>query len=229
MNGWDGRERRHFEYRNDRRLAPRSVIGAGDCFAAFLAVSYSLGFPVEQCAEIAFKSGIAYVRNMHNHPISLYDLMVSEDPVAAKYMEPPAVGGKLVFANGCYDLIHEGHLALIRFARSQGDRLIVALNSDASVRRLKGGSRPILPLAERMAMVAAIEGVDFVTSFDEDTPRECIRRLRPSILVKGADYSVDQVIGAELVEEVRLCPLLGGRSTSSIVDKIIASASGCTG
>jgi D-beta-D-heptose 7-phosphate kinase/D-beta-D-heptose 1-phosphate adenosyltransferase len=126
-----------------------------------------------------------------------------------------------VFTNGCFDLIHAGHIRLFREAARLGDVLIVALNSDASVRRLKGRSRPIFPLRERLEILAAIEDIDYVTSFSEDTPRRIIAALLPDVLVKGGDWQPDQVVGREEVEaaggRVVIIPYLEGRSTSSII------------
>ncbi len=130
-------------------------------------------------------------------------------------------GRTVVFTNGCFDLIHAGHIRLFREARKLGDVLIVALNSDASIRRLKGRSRPIFPLKERQEILAAVEDVDFVTSFSEDTPRRIIASLLPDVLVKGGDWKPDQVVGREEVEaaggRVVIVPYLEGRSTSSII------------
>ncbi len=130
-------------------------------------------------------------------------------------------GRTVVFTNGCFDLIHTGHIRLFREAAKLGDVLIVALNSDASIRRLKGPSRPIFPLRERLEILAAVEDIDFVTSFSEDTPRKIIAALLPDVLVKGGDWQPDQVVGREEVEaaggRVVIVPYLEGRSTSSII------------
>jgi D-beta-D-heptose 7-phosphate kinase/D-beta-D-heptose 1-phosphate adenosyltransferase len=130
-------------------------------------------------------------------------------------------GRTVVFTNGCFDLIHAGHIRLFRAARKLGDVLIVALNSDASVRRLKGPARPIYPLRERQEILAAVEDVGYVTSFSEDTPRRIIASLLPDVLVKGGDWKPDQVVGREEVEaaggRVVIVDYLEGRSTSSII------------
>jgi D-beta-D-heptose 7-phosphate kinase/D-beta-D-heptose 1-phosphate adenosyltransferase len=131
-----------------------------------------------------------------------------------------------VFTNGCFDLIHVGHLRYLWEARKQGDLLIVAINDDDSVRRLKGPSRPILPLGERMAVMAGFACVDYVTSFHEDTPLELLEELRPNVLVKGANYSLDGVVGRELVESwggcVKTLRLVEGCSTTNMVEKVLA-------
>ena len=131
----------------------------------------------------------------------------------------------MAFTNGCYDLLHPGHVRLLEAARSMGDVLIVALNSDAGVRRAKGPSRPVLPEAERAEVVGALEAVDAVTLFDEDTPRELIAELLPDVLVKGADW-VHFIAGKEEVEaaggRVVTVPLEPGYSTTSLVERILS-------
>jgi rfaE bifunctional protein nucleotidyltransferase chain/domain len=134
---------------------------------------------------------------------------------------------KIVFTNGCYDLIHRGHLQLLYTAKAQGDVLIVALNSDASIRANKGDLRPILPEAERAEIVAALEMVDYVVIFDELTPDEIIKELIPDVLVKGGDWGHDEIVGRETVEaaggKVVRIPLLPGYSSSRIIDLISES------
>jgi rfaE bifunctional protein nucleotidyltransferase chain/domain len=128
-----------------------------------------------------------------------------------------------VFTNGCFDVLHPGHVALLRAARNLGDLLVVGLNSDASVRRLKGPTRPYHTFADRAAVLAALEAVDFVIGFDEDTPLELIRRLTPKVLVKGGDYTRATIVGADWVEShggtVQVFPLVGHHSTTAILQK----------
>jgi D-beta-D-heptose 7-phosphate kinase/D-beta-D-heptose 1-phosphate adenosyltransferase len=139
-------------------------------------------------------------------------------------------GKKLVFTNGCFDLLHAGHIRLFREARRLGQALIVALNDDASVRRLKGAERPVFPLAERLEMLEAVECIDYLTWFDEETPREIISELLPDVLVKGGDWAPDKIVGRPEVEaaggRVVVVPYLAGRSTSSIIDRIRRNFSG---
>jgi rfaE bifunctional protein nucleotidyltransferase chain/domain len=134
-------------------------------------------------------------------------------------------GHAVVFTNGCYDLLHPGHIRLLEQARSLGDRLILALNSDASVRRAKGSGRPLLPETERAELAMALEAVDAVTLFDEDTPRQLIAAILPDILVKGADWS-HFIAGKEEVEaaggRVLTVPLEPGYSTTNIVDLLLS-------
>lgn len=130
---------------------------------------------------------------------------------------------KVVFTNGCFDLLHKGHVTYLERARRLGDLLIVALNSDESVKRLKGPERPINPLADRLEVIAALESVDFVTWFDEDTPLELIDLLRPKVLVKGGDWTVSQIVGGKEVlswgGKVRSLSYIEGRSTTLMIEK----------
>ncbi len=135
-------------------------------------------------------------------------------------------GLRVVFTNGCFDLLHRGHVALLEAARAEGHLLVVGLNSDESVRRLKGEGRPLVPAADRAAVLAALRAVDFVVVFDEDTPAALIAALEPDVLVKGADYAVEEVVGRETVEaaggRVVIVPLVQGHSTSRLVDRLAA-------
>ena len=136
------------------------------------------------------------------------------------------VRGRVVFTNGVFDLLHPGHVDVISQARDQGDALIIGLNSDASVRRLKGPERPVRSEAERAYVLAALSDVDAVVTFDEDTPLELIRLVRPDVLVKGGDYEPATVVGRNDVESwggrVVIVPLRPGQSTTSIIEKVRA-------
>ncbi len=133
-------------------------------------------------------------------------------------------GRKIVFTNGCFDLLHVGHVRYLAAARRLGDVLVLALNSDSSVRSIKGEKRPLVPEEERAAVVAALESVDFVTIFSETTPRALVEYLRPDVLVKGGDWAEDRVVGREVVSswggQVVIVPEIKGASTTNIVDKI---------
>ena len=132
--------------------------------------------------------------------------------------------GRVVFTNGVFDLLHSGHVDVLTEARARGDALVVGVNSDASVRRLKGPSRPVRSEAERAYVLAALEAVDAVVVFDQDTPLELVRELRPSLIVKGGDYTPETVVGADDVRrwggDVLIVPLTPGQSTTSIVEKL---------
>lgn len=136
-----------------------------------------------------------------------------------------AAGIRLVFTNGCFDLLHPGHVRYLAKARAQGDRLVVAVNADRTVTVLKGDGRPILPLAERMEILAGLEAVDYVVAFDEETPARVIQELMPDVLVKGGDWSADQIVGRDTVEasggRVLSLPFSPGYSTSSLIDMVV--------
>jgi rfaE bifunctional protein nucleotidyltransferase chain/domain len=146
--------------------------------------------------------------------------------LAAALARRKAKGDRVVFTNGVFDLLHAGHVTLLEKARRLGDCLVVGINSDASVRRLKGSKRPLAKLQDRLTVLAGLSSVDYVTVFGEDTPQQLIATLRPSILVKGGDYSIDRIVGRELVKKVIRVPLVKGRSTSALVQKIL-KAYGC--
>lgn len=135
-----------------------------------------------------------------------------------------AKGRILVFTNGCFDLLHPGHVRYLAQARSLGDALVVALNSDRSVRTLKGAGRPVLNEKERVEVIAALEAVDYVTVFDEETPHSLISQLLPDVLVKGGDWQLNEIVGREEVEaaggKVLSLPFLEGYSSSDIIDRI---------
>jgi D-beta-D-heptose 7-phosphate kinase/D-beta-D-heptose 1-phosphate adenosyltransferase len=138
--------------------------------------------------------------------------------------EAKARGERIVMTNGCFDILHAGHVSYLEEAKSFGDKLIVAVNDDASVARLKGPDRPITPLEDRMAVLAGLAAVDWVVPFGEDTPAELIARISPNVLVKGGDYTVEQIAGAPAVlangGEVQIVRFKPGRSTSAVIDAI---------
>jgi rfaE bifunctional protein nucleotidyltransferase chain/domain len=133
-------------------------------------------------------------------------------------------GKRVVFTNGCFDLIHPGHVRYLRAAKRLGDVLVVALNSDDSIRRLKGRGRPLVPARDRCEVVAALEMVDYVAVFSDDTPYQLIKALQPDILVKGGDWQPDQIVGADLVRAcggtVRSLPFARGYSTTSLMKRV---------
>ncbi len=134
-------------------------------------------------------------------------------------------GKKVVFTNGVFDLLHLGHVTYLQAARAQGDLLVVGLNSDESVRRIKGPLKPLLPLAERAEMLLALQCVDFTTFFEEENPYHIIKILRPDVLVKGGDWALDKIIGADLVQswggEVMNIPVVEGRSTTNLIQMVV--------
>ena len=136
-------------------------------------------------------------------------------------------GDTVVFTNGCFDIIHRGHIEILSAAKKKGNRLVVGLNGDQSVTRLKGNDRPLQPFKDRAMILDAIESVDMVVGFEEDTPAEIILHFLPDILVKGGDYTTDTIVGADTVianvGTVEIIPLIPGKSTSAILDWIIKS------
>lgn len=140
-----------------------------------------------------------------------------------------AAGCRVVFTNGCFDLLHRGHTRYLERARALGDVLVVAINSDASVRTLKGPSRPVTAAAERAEVLAALTAVDFVVIFDDLDPARVIRAVRPDVLVKGGDWPVSQIVGADFVQAqggtVRSLPYVDGASTSALIERIVAQTS----
>ncbi|MDR1684031.1 MAG: D-glycero-beta-D-manno-heptose 1-phosphate adenylyltransferase [Elusimicrobiota bacterium] len=128
-------------------------------------------------------------------------------------------GKKIVFTNGCFDILHAGHVSILEFAKSKGDLLILGINTDASVKRLKGPSRPVNKQADRALTAGALQAVDAVVLFTQDTPLNLIKTIKPDVLVKGADYAVKDVAGREFAGKVVLFPLLKGRSTTNVIKK----------
>ncbi len=148
--------------------------------------------------------------------------VLATDELLARHGRPR--DGRLVFTNGCFDIVHRGHVVYLAAARALGDLLVVGLNTDASVARLKGPHRPYVPLDDRAAVLAALSSVDVITPFASDTPRALIAALLPDVLVKGGDYALEELVGREEVEaaggEVVVIPYLPGRSTTALVRRV---------
>lgn len=204
-----------FEYLPNKQVFVESVIGAGDCFAAFFAASIGHGFNPIESAEIAWNAGAVYVQQRMNRPV------VPAELIEDKIVQPEDLRNrdfKLVFTNGCFDILHKGHLQTLRFAKGKGDKLVVALNTDDSIKRFKSKNRPVVPLEHRMAVMAALEFVDFVVCFDEETPQNVIRKIVPDVLVKGGDYEIENIVGADIVPEVYRSPILAESSTTKFLN-----------
>lgn len=215
------------------------VSGAGDTAIAVLAAALGGGASLLEAARLAnIAAGIVVgkVGTAVVHPSELEDALVSRDALAGQKLLPLPValdhaarwrrnGLKIGFTNGCFDLIHPGHVSLLAQAKAACDRLIVGLNSDQSVRRLKGTGRPVQPEAARAAVLASIASVDMVVVFGEDTPLDLIAALKPDVLVKGADYRLEEVVGAELVQahggKVVLAELMPGHSTTATIARLV--------
>ena len=128
-------------------------------------------------------------------------------------------GKTVAFTNGCFDILHAGHVSILEFSKNQADVLVLGINSDASVKRLKGPSRPINCQEDRALVCASLQAVDAVVLFEQDTPYELIKLVKPDVLVKGADYKVENVVGREFAKKVALYPILEGRSTTNTINK----------
>ncbi|RZJ77055.1 MAG: D-glycero-beta-D-manno-heptose 1-phosphate adenylyltransferase, partial [Brevundimonas sp.] len=219
------------------------VSGAGDTCLAALGLALATGADLEQAVALAIlasgvvvgKSGTAVVT-----PAELLDAEMSQHASAAMAKVTPLdhlaeeveawrrQGLKVGFTNGCFDILHRGHVAYLAQARSWCDRLVVALNTDASVRRLKGDGRPVNDLDSRAVVIGGLASVDRVTSFDDPTPVRLIERLRPDVLIKGSDYTREGVVGGDLVEswggEVRLADFKDGFSTTRTIERMTTKA-----
>jgi len=154
-----------------------------------------------------------------------YTKLISKEKLREKMIELQKQNKKFVFTNGCFDLLHPGHVLYLKDTKKLGDYLILALNTDASVHRLKGESRPIFSENERAEILSGLECVDFVCFFDDDTPFEIINYLKPDVLAKGGDYSLDSIVGRDIVEanggKVVVIPFVENKSTTNIVQKIL--------
>lgn len=204
-----------FEYRPEFSVPARSVVGAGDCFVAFLAMCMCHSIDIRRAASIAFEACSLYVQQPYNLPVRPYQLYPD------KFVDPRDLADRdfsLAFTNGCFDILHPGHVELLNQAKGSADMLAVALNSDESVKRLNKGHPLVNGIEHRKTMLAALGCVDFVLEFDEDTPYELIKRIRPDVLVKGADWP--DPVGSDLVSEVVSVPLVEGHSTSESIKKI---------
>jgi D-beta-D-heptose 7-phosphate kinase / D-beta-D-heptose 1-phosphate adenosyltransferase len=221
------------------------VSGAGDTVIATLAASLAGGLKVETAVDLANLAAGIVVGKMGTVPIAQHELIAELTPstgltagekildlerVTRRVAEWRAAGETIVFTNGCFDLLHVGHIKLLEDCRRFGTKLVLGLNSDASVCRLKGPTRPIVGERERARVMAALAAVDAVVLFEEDTPLELIRALKPNVLVKGGDYTIETVVGHEDViasgGRVEIVPTVEGFSTTNIVKKLTAAQEG---
>lgn len=212
------------------------VSGAGDTVAATLLVAAAGKLELADAVYMANRAAGIVVAKVGTYPVHreelLKDLMTEErkqgkgyrtqswEEIASLARNWKACGEKVVFTNGCFDILHVGHVTYLEKARNLGKHLIVGLNTDASVRRLKGETRPLVHELDRARVLAALACVDAVVLFDQDTPTELIEQIRPDILVKGGDYTPEQVAGREYAGEVRIIDFEDGYSTTGVVEKI---------
>ena len=213
------------------------VTGAGDTVISVLAAALAAGDGLADATALANLAAGLVVGKLGTAAISGPELrrailleknsgrgVMTAEQLQFAVQDAKAHGEKIVFTNGCFDIIHAGHVGYLAEARHLGDRLVVAINDDDSVRRLKGAGRPINPVERRMAVLAGLEAVDWVVSFAEDTPEELLKTLQPEILVKGGDYTLEQVVGGDYVQsyggEVKALEFLDNCSTSAIMEKM---------
>jgi len=215
------------------------VTGAGDTVVAMLSMALLCGLSLVDAARLANAAAGVVVGKMGTAVVSPAELRTAlrqehldsthkillGDALASALHQRQQRGETIVFTNGCFDLLHVGHIQYLQHARALGDCLVVALNDDASVRLLKGERRPLLPQQERARILAALGCVDYVTIFSEATPLTLITHLRPHVLVKGGDYTPETVVGRDVVEAYggRVCimPYLAGISTTEIIGSIV--------
>ena len=213
------------------------VTGAGDTVIGVAAAAVALGLPMATAAALANLAAGLVVGKLGVATVSAQEMsralhrrgkggrgLVGEDELAAHLAEARRRGERIVMTNGCFDILHAGHVAYLEEAKALGDRLVVAVNDDASVARLKGTGRPVNTLEDRMAVLCGLAAVDWVVPFGEDTPERLIRRLLPDVLVKGGDYRPEEIAGADCVRaaggEVRVLSFRGGRSTTGLIRRI---------
>ena len=215
------------------------VTGAGDTVLASLGFALSKNVDIQTAIEFAnLAAGVVvgklgsatvtldeieeYKASLHKSSIDLHIKTRKQiKKISKKYR---AQDKKVVFTNGCFDILHKGHVSYLNTAKSFGDVLIVGLNSDASVKRLKGEDRPINSEEDRAYILSALESVDYVVIFDEDTPYELISKVKPDVLVKGSDYEGKEIVGSDIAKETKLVTFIDGKSTSSTIDKILENS-----
>ncbi len=217
------------------------VTGAGDTVIAVMAMAISVGYDYLSAMRLANAAASVVVGKVGTATVNINELhdaldeqsvfahgVLSQKELLTAMKEVHLQGEKVVMTNGCFDILHAGHVEYLQKARSLGDRLIVAVNTDESVTRLKGSARPVVPLEARMEVLSALQCVDWVVAFSEDTPQRLISEVLPDILVKGADYEVNEIAGAkEVIEnggEVKTIDLKPNYSTSYIINKIKSEA-----
>ncbi|MFI3278289.1 MAG: bifunctional D-glycero-beta-D-manno-heptose-7-phosphate kinase/D-glycero-beta-D-manno-heptose 1-phosphate adenylyltransferase HldE [Rikenellaceae bacterium] len=207
------------------------VSGAGDTVVATLAACMSAGMGIMEAITIANKAAGVVVAKMGTSPITYHELrnelshnfthskIIGFDRLPQLIEELREAQKRTVFTNGCFDILHKGHVTYMQKAKAMGDKLIVGLNSDASVKRLKGESRPINDEMARAEVLAALESIDYVVIFEDDTPLELIKVVCPDILVKGGDYKIEDIVGREYAKETATIPFVDGFSTTKTIER----------
>jgi|19_taG_2_1085344.scaffolds.fasta_scaffold01444_4 D-beta-D-heptose 7-phosphate kinase/D-beta-D-heptose 1-phosphate adenosyltransferase len=207
-----------FEYTPKDHIDAESVIGAGDCFVSFLAMGIGAGLSIRESSTLAYEAGKIYVQKKYNEPVTPMEIYsILKDKHIEDISLFKARNYTLSFANGVFDILHRGHIELLQMAKDKSDKLVVALNSDESVVRLKGPNRPINCLEDRIAALKALECVDYVTVIHEDTPIKLIKEIVPDLIIKGGDYKKEDVIGNDICN-VEIFPLYKDLSTTKYLD-----------
>jgi D-beta-D-heptose 7-phosphate kinase/D-beta-D-heptose 1-phosphate adenosyltransferase len=219
------------------------VTGAGDMVHAMITVARAAGATWAESVALANVAAGLEVERFGCVPIRpdeiIQELLIEAhehlgkertlEQLLPELQRHRAAGRRIVFTNGCFDLIHLGHVQYFRFAKAQGDLLVVGVNTDGGIRRLKGSKRPIINEHDRVTVLEELESIDYLVRFNEDTPIRLIEQIRPDVLVKGADYKKEQVVGWDIVEgyggKVALAPLVDGRSTSAVIQRILEAYS----
>ena len=211
------------------------MTGAGDTVLASLGFALCLQDDIEIAVEFANLAAGVVVGKLGSATVSLdeiedYKSSISKSSIELHIKTQDEIENltkrlalknkKIVFTNGCFDILHKGHVSYLNIAKSFGDVLIVGLNSDASVRALKGENRPVNEEDDRAYMLSALESVDYVVVFNDDTPYELIKKIQPHTLVKGADYEGKEVVGSDIAKETRLVEFVEGKSTTKLIEKI---------
>ncbi len=207
------------------------VSGAGDTVVSILAVSFALNYDIAETIELANRAAGIVVGKAHTVPVTIdelkesYNLVEHSKMITEKNLEDVLTyyrdrGKKIVFTNGCFDILHIGHVKYLQASKEVGDILIVGLNSDKSVKILKGNDRPINNQADRATLLSAFSFIDHVIIFDDETPTQLIKTIKPDVLVKGGDYKLEEVVGREYATKVVLIDFVEGYSSTNIINKI---------
>jgi len=205
------------------------VSGAGDTVVASLALCLSKGSDIGEAVKVANKAAGIVVSKVGTAPVLLSELnenfdsnskIVDINQLKAYLERAKEMRRKIAFTNGCFDILHKGHVTYLRKAASMGDILVLGLNSDSSVKRLKGESRPINSESDRAEVMAALEFIDFIIIFDEDTPYELIKAVKPDVLIKGGDYKIEDVVGTEFAKKTVIVDFVDGYSTTQTIESM---------
>ena len=213
-------------YFNTKKIQVYDVTGAGDTFLAALVFEFVKSYNFHDAIQFANVAAGVSVQKRGTSVVTNYEVQQSVskqtdvEALTEHVTHLKKVGKKVVFTNGVFDILHPGHLHLINIAKTFGDFLIVGVNGDESVKRIKGDSRPVFNVKQRCSMLASLENVDAVVIFNEDTPFELLEKLKPNVLVKGGDYKKEDVIGKQFADETRIVDLLSNHSTTKIIEQI---------